>query len=137
MISATASHGAGGLGDGALDRPAQGRVQGLRRQDAEDAAGRLHEKLVSVYGSERVFMDIDNVPLGVNFVTHIKERLQDCAAVLVIVGRSWTTITDPEGSRRLDNPADHVRVDRLEEQLAAQPPGEPPRWLVLTVGQEA
>jgi TIR domain-containing protein len=82
-----------------------------RRQDAEDAAGRLHDKLVSVYGSERVFMDIDNVPLGVNFVTHIKERLQDCGAVLVIVGRNWTTITDPEGSRRLDNPADHVRVE--------------------------
>jgi hypothetical protein len=82
-----------------------------RRQDAEDAAGRLHEKLVSVYGSERVFMDIDSVPLGVNFVTHIKDQLQGCAAVLVIVGRSWTTITDPEGSRRLDNPADHVRVE--------------------------
>ena len=74
-------------------------------------ASRLHDKLVSVYGSEHIFMDIDNVPLGVNFVTHIKEQLQDCGAVLVIVGRSWTTITDTEGSRRLDNPADHVRVE--------------------------
>jgi hypothetical protein len=29
----------------------------------------------------------------------------------------------------------HVRVDRLEKELAAQPPGEPPQRLVLTIGQ--
>jgi hypothetical protein len=56
-------------------------------------------------------MDIDSVPVGVNFVTYIASRLQHCAAVLVIIGRNWTTITDAQGNRRLDDPADYVRVE--------------------------
>jgi hypothetical protein len=82
-----------------------------RRQDAEDAAGRLHEELVGVYGRERIFMDIDSVPLGVNFVTHTREQIQGCGVVLVMIGRSWNTITDSDGSRRLADPADHVRIE--------------------------
>jgi len=56
-------------------------------------------------------MDIDSVPPGVNFVTYINQQLQGCAAVLVMIGRGWTAMTDPEGNRRLDDPADHVRVE--------------------------
>ena len=82
-----------------------------RREDTADAAGRLHDTLSGAYGSEQVFMDIDNIPLGVNFVTHINQQLQGCAAVLVMIGRSWTLITDAEGKRRLDDPEDHVRVE--------------------------
>ena len=82
-----------------------------RRDDTEDAAGRLYDRLFDAYGSDRVFMDIDSVPLGVNFVTHIKQQLQGCAAVLVMIGRGWTTMPDPQGNRRLDDPADHVRVE--------------------------
>jgi hypothetical protein len=82
-----------------------------RREDTQDAAGRLHDRLVDAYGLERVFMDIDSVPPGVNFVTYINQQLQGCAAVLVMIGRGWTAMTDPEGNRRLDDPADHVRVE--------------------------
>lgn len=82
-----------------------------RRDDTQDAAGRLRDKLVDAYGPQRVFMDIDSVPLGVNFVTHINQQVQSCAAVLVMIGRGWTTMTDPQGNRRLDDPADHVRVE--------------------------
>ena len=56
-------------------------------------------------------MDIDSVPLGVNFITHINQQLHACAAVLGMIGRNWATMTDTEGHRRLDDPADHVRVE--------------------------
>jgi hypothetical protein len=82
-----------------------------RRDDAQDAADRLREALVKAYGSERVFMDIDSVPIGVNFVTYIAEQLQSCAAVLVMIGRNWTKIADHAGNRRLDDSDDHVRVE--------------------------
>jgi hypothetical protein len=82
-----------------------------RRDDSQDATGRLYDRLVDRFGSEHVFMDIDNVPLGVNFITHITEQLRVCAAVLVVIGRSWANIVDDRGVRRLDDPADHVRVE--------------------------
>lgn len=47
-----------------------------RREDTADAAGRLHDRLTPQFGRDRVFMDIDSVPLGVNFVTHINQQLQ-------------------------------------------------------------
>ena len=82
-----------------------------RRDDAPDAAGRLYDGLTAAFGPGRVFMDIDSVPLGVNFVNHINRQLQGCAAVLVMIGRSWTSCTDSDGSRRLEDPADHVRLE--------------------------
>jgi len=82
-----------------------------RREDTEDAAGRVRDRLAAAYGSDRVFMDIDSVPLGVNFVTFVAAQLRQCGAVLVMIGRAWTSVTDREGNRRLDDPADHVRVE--------------------------
>lgn len=82
-----------------------------RRDDAPDAAGRIYDSLADAFGRESVFMDIDNIPLGVNFVSYISQQLHKCAAVLVIIGRDWATIQDVEGHRRIDDPADHVRVE--------------------------
>ena len=82
-----------------------------RREDTSDAADRLHDRLVQTYSAERVFMDVDSVPLGVNFVRYIAEQLRQCGAVLVMIGRNWSKVTDDSGNRRLDDPADHVRVE--------------------------
>jgi hypothetical protein len=82
-----------------------------RRDDSQDAAGRLYDRLVGEYGSDRVFMDIDSVPLGVDFVDHVTERISQCRAVIVVIGRSWLTITDQRGRRRLDNADDLVRAE--------------------------
>jgi len=97
----------------AVQRPAKSPSLFLcyRRNDTQHAADRLHERLVDTYGSDRVFMDIDSVPLGVNFVSYIEAQLQRCAAVLVLIGPHWTNAVDEEGHRRLDDPADHVRVE--------------------------
>lgn len=95
-----------------------------RRNDTQHAADRLHERLVGVYGADRVFMDVDSVPLGVNFVSYIGEQLRQCAAVLVLIGPDWTHIVDDEGRRRLDDPADHVRVEvsiALRQRLTVIP----------------
>jgi len=82
-----------------------------RRDDTSDAAGRLHDHLASTFGRDRVFMDIDSVPLGVNFVTHIKRQLEASAAVLVVMGPRWIAATDIDGNRHLDDPGDHVRLE--------------------------
>ena len=82
-----------------------------RREDTQDAADRLHERLERAYGESSVFMDIDSVPLGVDFTRYIEQQLEHCAAVLVLIGRNWIKASDEHGKRRLDDPNDHVRVE--------------------------
>ena len=82
-----------------------------RREDTQDAAGRLHDRLVTAYGRERVFMDIDSVPLGIDFVEHVTEQIGKCNAVIVMIGKHWHTIKDKERRRRLDNDDDLVRAE--------------------------
>jgi len=82
-----------------------------RREDTQDLADRLHERLVSVYGRARVFMDVDSVPLGVNFLAHIENQMRQCAVMLVLIGRNWLRVTDEEGRPRLADDDDHVRLE--------------------------
>jgi TIR domain-containing protein len=82
-----------------------------RRDDTADAAGRLHDRLVAHYGEDRAFIDIDGIPLGVNFVDYVADKLERCAAVVVMIGNRWAGITDERGNRRLDDPTDHVRIE--------------------------
>jgi hypothetical protein len=58
-----------------------------------------------------VFMDIDSVPLGIDFVEHVTEQIGRCSAVVVMIGRQWLTVTDKRGRRRLDLEEDLVRVE--------------------------
>jgi hypothetical protein len=38
-----------------------------RREDGA-AAGRVHDRLASEFGSDLLFMDVDAIPLGANFI---------------------------------------------------------------------
>jgi len=82
-----------------------------RREDTQDAAGRLHDRLTDAYGDDRVFMDIDSVPLGVDFVDHVTEQIGRCTAVIVMIGRQWLTTEDKRGRKRLETESDLVRVE--------------------------
>jgi hypothetical protein len=82
-----------------------------RRDDTEGTTDRIHDQLVNSYGRDRVFMDVESTPLGVNFARHIERQLEECGAMLVVIGRQWTLATDKDGNRRLDDPADHVRQE--------------------------
>jgi hypothetical protein len=82
-----------------------------RREDTQDAAGRLHDRLADAFGFERVFMDIDIVPLGIDFVDHVAEQISRCSVVIVMMGKQWLSIKDKKRRRRLDNSDDLVRVE--------------------------
>jgi hypothetical protein len=82
-----------------------------RREDTQDAAARLHDRLADAYGYDSVFLDIASVPLGVDFVEHVTEQICRCSAVVVMIGRQWLTLQDKRGNRRLDDLEDLVRVE--------------------------
>ena len=82
-----------------------------RRTDTADTAGRLHDRLSETYGRERVFMDIEGVPLGIDFVNHVTEQISRCSAVIVMIGSRWLTTKDKKRRRRLDVEDDLVRTE--------------------------
>ena len=46
-----------------------------RRADSDAIAGRIRDRLARHYGDRAVFMDIDNIPFGIDFREHIKGEL--------------------------------------------------------------
>ena len=56
-------------------------------------------------------MDIDGVPLGIDFVDHVTEQIGRCNAVIVMIGQRWRTIKDKKRHRRLDSEDDLVRAE--------------------------
>jgi hypothetical protein len=84
-----------------------------RREDAEGQAGRLYDDLVAVFGSDSVFMDVAAIQPGRDFRRAIDQSLDSCAVFLCVIGKNWLTTTDASGRRRLDDPADFVRIETV------------------------
>ena len=81
-----------------------------RREDSIGIAGRIYDRLCLKFGRESVFMDVDAIPLGVDFRQHLTDAVGQCDILLAVIGERWLTIAD-HGHRRLDNPADFVRIE--------------------------
>src|SRR5215470_2835610 len=82
-----------------------------RRSDSGGYAGRLYDRLSEAFGKEHVFMDVDSISFGEDFVETIAKTLRSCKVFLVLIGPTWLSATDSSGRRRLDLPTDIVRVE--------------------------
>jgi hypothetical protein len=79
-----------------------------RRADSGGWARSLHDNLDERLGTGRAFRDIA-MEGGMDFHEHVESLLDGCDVLLAIIGKSWTTITDADGNRRLEDPEDLVR----------------------------
>jgi len=68
-----------------------------RRDDSGGYAGRLAEDLSELFGAGRVFFDVATLSVGQNFAEAITEAVDGSAAVLVVIGVLWATISDDVG----------------------------------------
>ena len=82
-----------------------------RREDSIAYAGRLYDRLAAHFGKDHVFMDVDTVEPGEDFVEVIRRKIADCRVLIAVIGKSWVAATDDGGVRRLDNPDDYVRLE--------------------------
>lgn len=82
-----------------------------RRDDSAGYVGRLYDKIAERFGEESVFMDIDAIQPGEDFVEVIEKAVRSCDVLLAVLGKQWVTITDAHGQRRIDNPDDFVRLE--------------------------
>lgn len=82
-----------------------------RRDDSPGTAGRLRDQLADAFGPDSLFMDVDNIPAGVDFASHLSAQVAACDVFLAIVGPNWLNATGETGGRRIDDPDDFVRIE--------------------------
>ena len=82
-----------------------------RRDDASYPAGRLYDRLSAHFLQNQIFIDVDNLEPGTDFVEAIERSVGSCDALIAVIGKRWIVSPDEEGKRRLDNPDDFVRLE--------------------------
>ena len=93
-----------------VHRPVTTIFISYRREDTAGHSGRLHDYLTRHFGEKRVFMDVETIGPGQNFVDAIKTAIGTCNVLVVVMGRQW--LSNAEGTaRRIDNPDDFVRLE--------------------------
>jgi len=81
-----------------------------RRSDSDAIAGRIRDRLALQYGDSSIYMDIDTIPFGVDFRTHIMTALNEIDVLIAIIGTEWLGLDD-EGHRRIDSQDDPIRME--------------------------
>lgn len=79
-----------------------------RRDDSSGHAGRLADRLVEHFGRNRIFVDIDTIEPGEDFVAVIENAVGSCDILIAVIGRNWLS---GSGSGQLDNPNNFVRLE--------------------------
>lgn len=87
-----------------------------RRKDAPGSAGRLTDDLADRFGEHAVFRDVQMRP-GIDFVDEITRAAGSCHVLLAVIGPRWATVAGPDGTPRLQDPGDFVRLE-IETALA-------------------
>jgi hypothetical protein len=90
-----------------------------RRSDSEPEAGRVAERLSTIFGDDAVFFDTASIGIGEIFPDRIADELAQARVLLVVIGKGWLPAADQYGRRRIDDPKDWVRIE-LENALTAK-----------------
>lgn len=95
-----------------------------RRIESATIVGRIYDRLVSCFGKEFVYKDVDDVPPGVDFRKHLIQSLLDSGVLLIVIGKDWLTVSDQNGDPRLNDPHDYIRIEietAIENRLKIVP----------------
>ena len=81
-----------------------------RRADSEAITGRIRDRLAGHFGDTSIFMDIDNIPFGLDFREQLSLAARSAKILLVVIGPNWIAHS-AEGHSRILDPNDPVRVE--------------------------
>lgn len=82
-----------------------------RRADTRTITGRLYDRLEIAFGSENIFKDVDDIPIGHDFRQVLEREISKCDVLLAIIGREWASSTEGQHQRRIDDEDDFVRIE--------------------------
>jgi YVTN family beta-propeller protein len=82
-----------------------------RRKDTAHVAGRIADRLIAHLPDRRVFLDVDSVGAGADFVEAVTNAVLSSDVVLVLIGDKWRGDIDESGRSRLDTEDDLIRLE--------------------------
>src|SRR5271166_5221196 len=82
-----------------------------RREGSAFAARAIYDRVAQRVERENVFLDVDNIDLGVDWYNVLTDRVGACDALVAVIGRNWLSTADKDNRRRLDDPDDFVRIE--------------------------
>lgn len=82
-----------------------------RRADTRWAASRLYDGLSGQVGADKLFMDVDSIPPGADFVEYLNAYVDRSKAIVVLIGSHWLDLRDDNGLRRIEDPDDFVNIE--------------------------
>jgi len=71
----------------------------------------IYERLAAELGRENVFIDLEGISPGQDFVQTLDRELRQCKALVVLIGPQWVRDADANGVRRIDRHDDFVRLE--------------------------
>jgi hypothetical protein len=84
-----------------------------RRSDSQDFSARLADRLRKAPGIADVFLDVEEIGAGKDFVRRIQSSLAGASVCLIVIGPNWRGAA-PDGSARIVNEGDFVRLEVRE-----------------------
>ncbi|HTT11476.1 MAG TPA: TIR domain-containing protein [Burkholderiaceae bacterium] len=82
-----------------------------RRQGALKDARALFERLSRELGNDSVFIDLEGIEMGSDWVEVLERQLDGCRVMLALIDSTWATMTDRQGRRRIEREDDFVRLE--------------------------
>lgn len=83
-----------------------------RRSESQHLTGRIFDHLEQAIGPERVFKDVNAIPIGTrDFAEEIRSQIKSSKLMVAIIGPQWLTVRDDAGRRRIDDKDDFVRIE--------------------------
>src|SRR5689334_24153014 len=82
-----------------------------RRADTGGYAGRLTDSLARHFGKGNVFQDLEAIIPGSDFTRAIDAAIAQCQVLVVLIGDTWLAERAADGSPRLEDPHDFVRLE--------------------------
>jgi hypothetical protein len=80
-----------------------------RRRDSTVIAGRIADRLALQYGKDSVFIDVNSVPLGIDFRKYIQETWAEIDVLVVVVGPHW--LGGGGAAARINEGEDLIRIE--------------------------
>src|SRR5262245_46719259 len=81
-----------------------------RRDDSSGYAHAIHTRLLQHFSKDQVFMDVDTMKPGVDFVRAIEKAVGECDVLVALIGKRWTG-GESGGTSRFENTKDYVRLE--------------------------
>jgi tetratricopeptide (TPR) repeat protein len=83
-----------------------------RRADSGVITGRIRDRLAQHYGEDSIFLDIDNIPFGMDFRKNVADALAKNDLLLAVIGPDWLGTSGlASGLGRIHDQDDPVRLE--------------------------